>query len=70
MSKSKKLVKCKERLSITENQSQANFKLKNQSIMGIESSPQATKENLGGKIQDDSLHQNLQKSSQARYGTQ
>jgi hypothetical protein len=70
MSMSKKLAKCKERLSITENQSQASFKLRNQSIMGIGSSPQATKENLGGKRQNDSLHQNLQESSQAGYGTQ
>ena len=63
MSKSKKIAKCKERISITENQSQASLKLKNQSIMGIESSPQDTKENLGGKRKNESLHQNLQEFS-------
>jgi hypothetical protein len=55
----KKLAKCKERLSITENQSKASVKLRNQSIIGIKSSPQATKVNLGGEIKNDSLHQNL-----------
>jgi hypothetical protein len=70
MSKSKKLAKCKERLSITENQSQTSFKFGNQSNMGIGSSPQTTKENLGGKRQNDSLHQNLQESSHDGYGTQ
>jgi hypothetical protein len=45
----KKLAKCKERLSITENQSKESFKLMNQSNMGIRSSPQETKENMGGK---------------------
>ena len=59
MSMSKKLTKCKERLSITENQSKEISKLRNQSNMGIRSSPQATKANMGSKRQNDLLHQNL-----------
>jgi len=59
MSPRKKLAKRKERLSITENQSQASFKLENQSNMGIRSSPQATKANLGDKRQIDLLQQIL-----------
>jgi hypothetical protein len=38
--------------------------------MGIRSSPQETKANIGGKRQIDSLQQILQESSQAGYGTQ
>jgi hypothetical protein len=63
MSKSKKLAKFKERLSIIENQSQASFKVINRSNMGIGSSPHAFKTNLGGKRQNESLHQKLQESS-------
>jgi hypothetical protein len=66
----KKLAKRKERISITENQPQASSKLKNQSIMGIGSSPQDFKTNLGGERQNDSLHQNLQELSQAGHKTQ
>jgi hypothetical protein len=54
-----KLAKCKERLSITENQSQASFKLMNQSNIDIISSPQETKENMGDKRKIDSLQQIL-----------
>jgi hypothetical protein len=46
---SKKLAKCKERLSIIEKQSIASFKLRDQSNMGIRSSPQETKAKMGGK---------------------
>ena len=38
--------------------------------MGIRSSPQATKEKLGGKRQNGSLQQLLQESSQVAYGAQ
>jgi len=67
MSKSKKLAKC--RLAITENQSKESSNIRNQSNMGIIISPQATKENLGSKIKNDLLHQNLQESSQVGYRT-
>jgi hypothetical protein len=66
----KKLANRKERLSIVENQPQASSKLKNQSIMGLGSSPQDFKTILGGKIKNDSLHQNLQYSLQVDHKTQ
>jgi hypothetical protein len=70
ISMNKNLQKRKVRLSITENEPEASSQLNNQSNTGIESSPQATKANLGGKRQNDLLHQNLQESLQASYGTQ
>jgi hypothetical protein len=49
MIKRKKLAKCKEIISITENQSEVIFKLIDQSNIGIRSTSHATKEKLGGK---------------------
>jgi hypothetical protein len=62
----------KKRLSITENQSNASFKLINQSITGIRSPSQEIEAKLGKKKKKKiaSLQQFLQESSQADSGAQ
>jgi hypothetical protein len=55
----------KERLSISENQSKAIFKLINQSNTGIKSSSQATEAILGEKRKIDLLQQILQEAPQS-----
>jgi hypothetical protein len=55
----------KEKPSITENQSNARFKIKNQSITGIISSSHEIEEQLGGKKEKNGhLQQFLQESLQ------